>query len=709
MRPAPPNEGSPPINPHRSSFTQQQPDGTAQSSIPNNSITSTNSTAYYSLTLELTSIRSSSSNSNDVGPTIRKVESSSNDGSIRLIATMSSPNVDGEQANLIAALLFEQIDQLSLSTTYRVDRVKITALQFSKEAIVGIQGFLSMFLQTIRHVSMKDMVLDQCTQDDVQSFVNLCNVFESCTLETLNLSDNIISSPIWRCWSAQVQLRQLILDYVGLDDDSLHELAQNFTFGDTLEELYVVLTKNIGPKGVIAASSILKNCRCVGSLRWAVKDAPPDALMPWRGLADMAQEMIKAHNVAPLLHLVMDGGTISEEDCGPTGIAGGLEHFTQLKSMKFRSIGLKDIGALHISYALSIAKPPLEIFDLSRNFVQSIGVSSIAGLCEIDNITTNLTYFSLERNNIDAEGAITVFEAFGMKASAKLDIRLDGNPFSFNKIAFTLSCRKAQIETDRDDMLNDAKGSGHRRRRDNISDVRALQDQVSMLREEKTILMQAFTVLGSSTRVIEGTRLLDRISTLEKFAFGQPQGITEFGNHFIHDMDSSMQHSSCDPPLRMEPPMTPNGTSRVVVNTLQQSSMNHTNPLRTPLPTYSKNKASNGTSGSIIGSSSNSNNNHGGNDYWSASPGNSHCSNNPKRKVPMIGSINEPPNMYQNSPGLGLGGYIKSNRLKQSISGSTGNNNNNNNNDYDEVSKAGQSRSGSASRGSRGTTPSKLR
>ena len=657
-----PNDASPRYPNRSAASIQHQHSDVATTTLPNVSEDDKNLPQQYSLTLELTALRSGSSNESiDVGP-IRKVES--NDGSIRLIATMPSSTVDGEQINLTAALLFEQIDQLAVSESkpYRVERVKIYALKFTNAAIIGIHGFLSQFTETIKHVSLKDIVAQNFTPMEERAFVDLCNVFQSCTLETLNLSDNTISASVWKCWSNQSHLRQLILDFVEIPDVSLCEMAQHFSFGDTLEELYVVLTNHIGPTGVLAANNVLKECRYVASLRWAVKDAPPDALMPWRGLANLAQEMTKQSKQSTLLHLVMDGGTIAEEDCGAMGIGGALEYFTQLKSIKFRSIGLKDIGALQIAKALSVSRPPLETLDLSRNFIQSSGASSIAALSGVLNIATNLRFLSLERNSIDADGAINALSAFGIKGNKQLDFRLDGNPFSFSKVAYTLACQNAQLEND---SLHETKD--------------ALELEVIRLQEEKAVLMLAFSIMGSSNHVVECARMVDRISTLERELFGQSQG-TDANKYRTDDLDSSLRHRTkfSDHSSRAEHPLTPIGsTSRAITNANQLQKMNHTNILRSPIPSHSKSK------------NSNTINTMNGNEYWSASPAGSCYStnSNQKKKVGISGSISETPNMYQASPGLS--GFIKNSSTSSGGSQQL---------EYDDATKSGRTTSSSGSK-----------
>lgn len=480
------------------------------------------------ITLELTGSRSGLKD--EIG-SVRKIEL--NDGCIRLVVTLPRL-IDEEQANLTAALLFEQIDRLPCGA--QVERVKITGLQFTSEGVAGIKGFLSVHAETIKHVSLKDMMKGEYNHKEAEAFACLAKVFQTSRLETLNLSDNTISASIWKNVSIHTSLRQLILDYVQIDDESLVELQMNFTFSDSLEELYVVLTNSIGPAGLQAANSILKSCRKMTSLRWAVKDAPPDALLPWFGVFDMANEMSDSRGTAGLMHLVMDGGTITEEEVGNKGLAGALKRFSQLKTVKLRSIGLKDGGVKRLSASLIHAKPPLEIFDLSRNHIQTIGATVLSKLSDVDNIANHLAVFALDRNHIDAGGARTILEAFGSRGGHKLDIKLDGNPFHYGKVAFNLACRKGQVETEREELRREVEKLRFELQDNNAifnentvgklpvrNDVMMLREEVNTLREEKVALVRAFSVVGTLNQTEDQARLFDRVSQLERKVYGLPK------------------------------------------------------------------------------------------------------------------------------------------------------------------------------------------
>ena len=377
--------------------------------------------------------------------------------------------------------------------------------------------------------------------DDANALDSLARVFQSSgILETLNLSDNNLQlgsgsknkyglGSLWENWSGHTNMRQLILDYVAMDDASLEALAANLTFADSLEELYVVLTNQVGPKGLEAANQILSSCSKVSSLRWAVRDAPPDAMLPWQGLAQMAENCSqRSVGCSKLKHLVMDGGTLSDSE--RRDLCNAFKHFTHLKSVKLRSIGLKDEGAKRLAESLLTAKPPLDALDLSRNDIKTNGAAAIARISGVDCIVKNLSVLAMDRNRIDAGGARTILEAFGSKANPKLDIRLDGNPFHYGKVAFNLACRKAQAEAARKELLSDVErmqsemlDTSTGNRGSNSSEMRMLRDEVNKLKEEKKVLMSAISIMGVPNHAENQARLIERVGNLEKKTFGSIQ------------------------------------------------------------------------------------------------------------------------------------------------------------------------------------------
>ena len=313
-----------------------------------------------------------------------------------------------------------------------------------------------------------------------------------------------------------------------MDDESVEDLAANFTFADSLEELYVVLTKNIGARGLDAANEIIKGCRRVSSLRWAVRDAPPTAKLPWYGLAQMAESWAcKNSQTSKLVHLVMDGGTITQAEVNDMCTA--FRSFSALKTVKLRSVGLSDEGAKLLSEALLVSKPPLENLDLSRNAIKSTGAVAIARISNVDNISKNLSVLALDRNRIDMGGARTVLEAFGSKGDPKLDIKLDGNPFHYGKLAFNLACRKGQAESERNELVKDVEQMqlemldvSSENANSRTYDARTLQEEVCKLREEKKALLAALSIVGVAGGIENQSRLMNRITNLEKRVFGPP-------------------------------------------------------------------------------------------------------------------------------------------------------------------------------------------
>jgi hypothetical protein len=472
---------------------------------------------------------------------------------LRLIVTLPR-KIDEEQANLTAALLFQNLDRLP--GTAIIERVKISGLHFTSTSVIGIQGFLSAHAATVKHVSIKDMMCgtgsssgsgdvgggggggddeQQQQRDDAEvAFCTLARVFEvSSSLETLNLSDNVIGASVWQHWAVHRHLRQLILDYVEISDGSLAEFARHFTFGDSLEELYVVLTNSTSRAGQAAANQVLRKCRRLSSLRWAEKDAPATALLPWNGLMELARNHFNNNGVrnsngnngngcASLVHLVMDGGSIKEEELGEDGLCGAIRFFQRLRTLKLRSIGLGDEGAELLANALAQARPPLETLDLSKNSIKSIGSMAIAKLSADETITRNLVLVAIEHNAIDTGGARTILERFAKNPNTRLEIKLDGNPFNYGKLAFNLARRKAQADTEREDMRYACEATQQRTgaQRPATDSQQQLQEEVQKLREEKASLLHVLAIVSSANATNEVERALDRISNLERRVLG---------------------------------------------------------------------------------------------------------------------------------------------------------------------------------------------
>lgn len=453
-----------------------------------------------SLSIELTSY-----GTDEIG-SVRKIQSETN--VIRLIVTLPR-DMDEEQANLTAALLLQQLERLP-EPNIHIERVKIAGLRFTTASVVGIQSFLAaQAAATVKHVSIKDMVVTD-DPDSIQAFATLATAFAVSSLETLNLSDNRIDKTLWQHWAMHRNLRQLILDYVEITNESLVELAQHFTFGDHLSELYVVLTNSITRQGQNAANEILRKCEKLVSLRWAEKDAPETALLPWNGLYDMAS----SNPNTCLIHLVMDGGTIQEEELGDEGLCGAVSRFHKLRTLKLRGVGLKDEGAQAIVKSIKHAKPPLETLDLGKNGIKTLGSMAVAKLSSVESISRSLVLLALDRNSIDTGGAREILECFAATtANARLEIKLDMNPFNYGKLAFNLARRKAQADRECNDMRSMSQINS-------TKDTKKLEEEISKLREEKASLLKVLSIVNSQNGAREMERTLDRISNLEKSVLG---------------------------------------------------------------------------------------------------------------------------------------------------------------------------------------------
>lgn len=478
--------------------------------------------------LELTS-----TGSDEIG-SVRKIELS--DGGIRLIVTLPKV-IDGEQANLTAALLFQNLDRLPQQAD--IERIKINGLRFTEEGVVGVEGFLSLHASNIKHVSLKDMMRSGFAREEATAFASLAKVFRASTkLETLNLSDNTLCSSLWQNVSMHTSLRQLILDFVEMDDACLVEFQNNFCFGETLEELYVVLTNRMGERGLGAANSILGSCKMLSSLRWAEKEAPPEALMPWQGLADMA---LNDRIPSTLLHLVMDGGDILDSGANQTRLYSAIQKFPKLRTLKLRAIGLSDEHVRRIVDALTFSRPPLEILDFSKNHIKSAGALDLSRLSAIEPLQKTVSLVALERNRIDITGARNLLEAFGSpNNNPRLEIKLEGNVFQYSKLAFVLARRKAQTEMEREELqieLMQAQNSADSSH-GSLPEARILRDEVVKLRDEKASLLRVLAIVSGSNEREDVAKTLDRITELEQAVYG----ITGSG-HQRRDSQSSQAKS----------------------------------------------------------------------------------------------------------------------------------------------------------------------
>jgi hypothetical protein len=596
--------------------------------------------------------------SNPSGCSLRRTEVLNNLGEPGVRLSLTAPRVvDGEQATIVATLLFEQIDLIysnmgSGSTQNSVpqqqpqlhvivERVKFQDVQFTMDGVIAMNGFLSAHASTIKHVSIKKMFgpppgmhiinngndanLKQqqqaYTSEQEAIFEALSQVFETSKLEILNLSDNYLPAGIWMHWSKQVShgtLRQLILDYVYICEPSMESLRQYcfpssttapmggnhshiHSLGDTLEELYVVLL-NIPTLGSVnSTNGLIRACRNLQSLRWAIKDTnsttgtsssaivsgpnQTTGKLPLYGLADMSSTISTTlTSQCTLLHLVLDGGTISsgidrdrpsQTELGNLCIA--LENMTQLRTIKirnliFRDMDFVDIAVANIGQAIVASNASIESIDLSRNCITSNGATDFVQIiCQSKIIIKSLHSLFLDRNPIDINGACNIYEIFGMCASLlhpNFDIKMDciGNLFSFSNLALLIASRASTRDMQLRDEISHCKskisylnGSIAQNNVDNNSNIKnsgpepssvnnsgshdsdtnflcikLLQEEISKLKEEKHTLIKAYTIMGSIHQVDECTALYKRIQQLEETA-----AHSSGKNSSFHTTDSS--------------------------------------------------------------------------------------------------------------------------------------------------------------------------
>jgi hypothetical protein len=231
------------------------------------------------LTLELTGgDRSEKDATSDHVGSIRRIQTDAK--SIKFIVSMPRL-VDAHQANLTADSLFEEIDRLPTEAV--VERVTLNGLRFTSEGVSGIIMFLMIHAEKVKHVILNDIFSGSVVaHEDPGAFSSLASAFESSKLESLNLSNNVIDSCIWKNWIQQTELQQLILDYVEMNDESLQTFASHFFSGHTLRDLHVVLIKPMGPAALDAANTIIGSCTKLASLRWVNKNhVKDDTKLPW--------------------------------------------------------------------------------------------------------------------------------------------------------------------------------------------------------------------------------------------------------------------------------------------------------------------------------------------------------------------------------------------------------------------------------------------
>jgi Ran GTPase-activating protein (RanGAP) involved in mRNA processing and transport len=458
-------------------------------------------------------------------------------GGTRIVVSMPRL-VNAEEANLAAALLFEQIDQLSSNA--KIERVQLTGFRFTHEGVDAIAAFLSLHAPTITSVSLVEMITEGSSIEDEKTLNALAQAFKDSKLLTLDLSGNTIQASMWKNWANQTGLRRLVLDRVEMDDSSIEELASQSSFVETLEELHVVLSKPLGDSSLEGAFTLLENCANLTSLHWA-NVTHVDSKLPWFGLHQMIKCQVMDGQRASLQHLVMEGAKIAPTELESEGLCGALRELSLLKTLKLVNVGLRDVDATSVVESLQISQPPLEVLDLSGNYLKAEGAKAITQLVHIESICSNIKFLSLERNSVDTEGGRALIHAFASKASVGLELCMDENAMNLTTIAMSMALAKVQVEKERDEMLK------HNESVRNRAEFLSLQAENQKLAQEREVLMEAFSILGIASQVDEQKRLLARFSRLEdKIGFSRPKDKSPGGlrrltqkEHLLAFMDTS--------------------------------------------------------------------------------------------------------------------------------------------------------------------------
>ena len=392
--------------------------------------------------------------------------------------------------------------------------------------------FLTIHAATVKHVTLIDIMGGEIKQQHEKAFESLALAFKSSKLTSLDLSRNVIGAYMWKCWASQTKLQRLILDFVHIDDSSMKEFAAHFAFGGSLEDLHVVLAATIGSIGINAANAFLKGCTKLHSLRWVNKNVTQDAKLPWYGLKQFACSKIQEKG-STLMHLVMEGSMLSDEELNENGLSGALINLPKLKTLKLRKVGLDDEAVKRVISPIRNNRPPLECLDLSYNDIQCKGAKAIATVSTVPTIMKQFGILILSDNKIASEGGMTILESFATRANVEIDLRLDRNPFDCGKVAFHMAIAKNRAEAERDQLLRQRErllvetNDSQQSLRHTVSgqtgvfaDMHILQQETMKLKEDRDALIKAFSVLGLGSKMDERKKMLDRIALLEEMVFG---------------------------------------------------------------------------------------------------------------------------------------------------------------------------------------------
>jgi hypothetical protein len=440
-------------------------------------------------------------------------------------------------ATKAAELLLNGIDGMANNVT--IDRVEISNLRFTADGVGGIMMFMAIKSTKVKHLLIHNVVGTNPTQQDEQALSCLALAFQDSRLETLDLSSNAVGSYIWGTFSCQTQLQSLLLEDVEMDDESLATLDQELEkkmYSGSLSKLCVSNRYPTSEKAIRSVNNILFRCTNLRYLRWANKSDQQKTGLPCRGIFQLAQKMFRL--TAHLRQLELEGGEITEEDFGASGLCGALKLLHRLNHLKLRNLSLTPNRAKQVLMAVKTGSLPIQHLDLSKNRLGNEGAEILSQVADIRSLATNLKTLNIEHNGIESKGAVALFSGLGAKSIEDLDIRMKGNPLDMAKVALGISGAKHQVEQERESLRQerDRLRQGETSKRPSlpsgeedrksvrnllssqasmVSDMQVLQKEVKNLTQERDILIGAFSIMGAEKAVEERNSILGRLSRLE--------------------------------------------------------------------------------------------------------------------------------------------------------------------------------------------------
>ena len=232
----------------------------------------------------------------------------------------------------------------------------------------------------------------------------------------------------------------------------------------------------------------------------------------------MAANMLKVNTRGgSLRHLVLGGSFYPAPNADLMhsrdfkDLCAALQDMPRLRTLKLRSLGITEIDRLVAT--LRNTRPPLEVLDLSYNMLAN--ASALLELSNIPKVNKELRAIVLSHNMIDTKQGRELFSTF---SDFPIDLTLDNNKVDFAALVRTYQDDLRNVERDRDDWRAQAENGSHAPggvSPEVLSEIAALKAENKRLRDERDVMMRAFTLTGVSRQAEEQRKLLDRVQRLE--------------------------------------------------------------------------------------------------------------------------------------------------------------------------------------------------